>query len=104
MNTTTSPPRDVLLVCAAGHVITDRLRARPDLRLSRCDRCGAATFHRCRTCGHELPGATSVPGCDTVGPVRPPAACPACGAALPWSRAPRQGDDPIDLIDRLLRR
>jgi hypothetical protein len=104
MTTTIPPPRDVLLVCAAGHVITDRLRARPDLRVSRCDRCGAATFDRCRTCGHELPGAAAVPGCDTVGPTRPPAACLGCGAAFPWARTTRPADDPIDRIDRLLRR
>jgi hypothetical protein len=86
-------------------VITDRLRARPDLRLARCDRCGAATLDRCRTCGHDLPGASPVPGCETLGSRPAPNSCAGCGAAFPWARPPgRPGDDAIDLLDRLLRR
>ncbi|HKB04752.1 MAG TPA: DUF2321 domain-containing protein [Gemmataceae bacterium] len=105
MTNTTTAPRDAMLVCANGHVITDRLRARPDLRLARCDRCGAATVDRCRTCGYELPGAGSVPGYETVGASRPPDACPGCGAAFPWARADRPpGEDAIDRLDALLRR
>jgi hypothetical protein len=102
---TDTPPRDAMLVCANGHVITDRLRARPDLRLVRCDRCGAATVDRCRTCGHELPGASSVPGYETVGTGPAPSACPACGSAFPWAKAVRPpGADAIDRLEVLLRR
>ncbi|MBO0698011.1 MAG: DUF2321 domain-containing protein, partial [Zavarzinella sp.] len=78
MPDTISATRDSMLVCANGHVITDRLRARPDLRRARCDRCGAPTLDRCRTCGHELPGATSVPGYETVGSYPAPLACSGC--------------------------
>ena len=49
--------RERMLVCRAGHLITERLTSRPDLRLPRCDRCGADTLDRCDTCGHLLGGA-----------------------------------------------
>ena len=56
--------QDVMQVCLNGHVITDRLRGRPEHALSRCDRCGAPTLYRCPTCGRELPGARGVPGLE----------------------------------------
>jgi hypothetical protein len=105
MPDTISAPRDAMLVCANGHVITDRLRARPDLRRARCDRCGAATVDCCRTCGHELPGAITVAGYETVGSYPAPLTCLACGSAFPWVQTKRPvGEDAIDRLDPLLRR
>jgi hypothetical protein len=98
--------RDAMLVCRRGHVVTDRLHARPDLRGLRCDHCGAATLDRCRTCGSELPGAVRLPGPLTVGREAAPLACPVCGAAFPWSAAPPPPppDSPLGRLDALLRR
>jgi hypothetical protein len=97
--------QDVMQVCLNGHVITDRLRGRPEQALSRCDRCGAATVHRCATCGRDLPGALEVLGLEPVGRPEPPAYCALCGAALPWTR--RRGVPPpnaLTTLDGLLRR
>ena len=65
--TLTQPTRDVMLVCRNGHVVTDRLRARPDLRHQRCDRCGTETLERCPTCDRELLGAPLLDGPEPVG-------------------------------------
>jgi hypothetical protein len=100
----TLPTRDVMLVCRNGHVITDRLRARPDLRHIRCDVCGVDTFERCPTCDRELPGAPVLDGPGPVGAWPAPDACPGCGAAFPWSAAGPPCDDPLTELDRLLRR
>src|SRR5688572_6035303 len=75
MTITEFSPRDLMLVCRNGHVITDRLRARPDLRLPRCDLCGAATLDRCPTCAHQFAGAIPVPGFEPVGTRGAPAVC-----------------------------
>jgi hypothetical protein len=97
--------QDVMQVCLNGHVITDRLRGRPDHALSRCDRCGAPTVHRCATCGHELPGAREVPGLEPIGRPDPPPHCPRCGAALPWAaRRKAPPTDTLRVLDGLLRR
>jgi hypothetical protein len=97
--------RDVMQVCANGHVITDLLRTHPEQGRSHCDRCGAPTFDRCQTCGCGLPGAIPVPGLTPVGERRPPLCCPACGASFPWSRtpAPARGE-PLAVLEHLLRR
>jgi hypothetical protein len=96
--------QDRMLVCRAGHLITDRLTTRPDLRLPRCDRCGADTLDRCDTCGTLLAGAVPVHGLDPIGR-RPPRVCTTCGAAFPWARLPEPpGDDPLAKLEHLLRR
>jgi REase_DpnII-MboI/Uncharacterized protein conserved in bacteria (DUF2321) len=103
--TTHELERDVMLVCWNGHVITDLLRARPDLRLSRCDRCGAPTLHRCPTCGEELPGANRVHGLEPVGTRPVPRSCPRCGVEFPWAgRVTAVATDPLGKLERLLRR
>jgi hypothetical protein len=97
--------QDVMQVCRNGHVITERLRGRPEDGLSRCDRCGAPTLHRCPTCGRELPGAREVPGLEPIGRRAPPAHCPLCGAVFPWTarrKPPPPG--PLTVLDGLLRR
>ena len=45
--------RDLMLVCRNGHVITDRLKARPDLRLPRCDTIFRVFRGRSCCAGHE---------------------------------------------------
>jgi hypothetical protein len=97
--------QDVMQVCRNGHVITERLRGRPEDGLSRCDRCGAPTLHRCPTCGRELPGARAVAGLEPIGRRAAPPHCPLCGAAFPWTslrKAPPPG--PLTVLDGLLRR
>jgi hypothetical protein len=97
--------QDVMQVCLNGHVITDRLRGRPEHALSRCDRCGAPTLYRCPTCGHELPGARDVAGLEPIGRLWAPPHCPLCGAAFPWAaRRPAPPRDPLTVLDGLLRR
>ena len=96
--------QDRLLVCRAGHLITERLTTRPDLRRPRCDRCAADTPDRCDTCGTLLAGARPTLGLDPIG-WRPPAVCATCGAAFPWARPPDPpADDPRARLDHLLRR
>jgi hypothetical protein len=102
---TAEAEQDVMQVCLNGHVITDRLRGRPEHGLSRCDRCGAPTVHRCATCGRELPGAREVPGLEPIGRPDPPPHCPRCGAALPWAERPKATPvDALRVLDGLLRR
>src|SRR5437763_1122691 len=88
---------DVMQVCVNGHVITDLLYSQPDTGRTHCDRCGAATLERCRTCGRELPGAIPVPGLIPVGERRPPQHCPTCGASFPWSARPGRAWQPAPL-------
>jgi hypothetical protein len=101
----TETAQDVMQVCLNGHVITDRLRARPEHALSRCDRCGAPTVHRCPTCGRDLPGALEALGLEPIGKPEPPPHCPLCGAAFPWARR-RAAPPPnaLTVLDGLLRR
>jgi hypothetical protein len=97
---------DVMEVCRNGHVITDRLRAQPELHRSHCDRCGALTYNRCPTCGTEIRGAAPLTGLVTVGHGQPPWHCATCGAAYPWTR--RQTTVPpapvLVVLEPLLRR
>jgi hypothetical protein len=106
MSAITDASRDVLLVCANGHVLTDRLRAQPDQQRGHCDRCGAPTLSRCRTCGAELPGAPAVLGLEPVGRGSPPRYCSACGAAFPWTKTARPVPPGTTLaaLEHLLRR
>ena len=96
--------QDRMLVCRAGHLITDRLTSRPDLRLPRCDHCGADTLDRCDTCGTLLAGARPSDGLDPIGS-RPPRVCTTCGSAFPWSKLDDPpGDEALEKLEHLLRR
>src|SRR3954471_6278010 len=97
-------PRDRMLVCRAGHLITDRLTARPELRTPRCDRCGADTLDRCDTCGHLLGGAWPAHGLDPIGG-QPPTICTTCGSSFPWAQPIEPlTDEPLSKLEHLLRR
>ena len=105
MTTTDIERRDLMLICRNGHVITDRLRARPDLRLPRCDVCGADTLDRCPTCAHLFAGAFPVPGFEPVGTRGAPAVCTTCGTTFPWARPEEPATyEPLSRLERLLRR
>jgi|RhiMethySRZTD1v2_1073278.scaffolds.fasta_scaffold221764_1 DpnII restriction endonuclease/uncharacterized protein DUF2321 len=105
MTTTDIERRDLMLICRNGHVITDRLRARPDLRLPRCDVCGADTLDRCPTCAHLFAGAFPVPGFEPVGTRGAPAVCTTCGTTFPWARPEEPAiDEPLSRLERLFRR
>jgi predicted RNA-binding Zn-ribbon protein involved in translation (DUF1610 family) len=96
--------RDLMLICRNGHVITDRLRARPDLNMRRCDRCGAATIDRCDTCGHLIGGANPVPF-QPVATGHAPSVCTTCGATFPWAKGNDHSDDELlGRLENLLRR
>lgn len=96
--------QDRLLVCRSGHLITERLTTRPDLRRPRCDRCAADTLDRCDTCGTLLAGARPTHGLDPIG-WRPPTVCATCGSAYPWARLPDPPtDELLSKLDHLLRR
>lgn len=100
----TTTLRDLMLVCRNGHVITDRLKARPDLRLLRCDRCGADTLDRCETCGDLFGGANPVPF-HPVATRRAPSVCTTCGATFPWTKPEVSPDiGPLERLEQLLRR
>jgi hypothetical protein len=105
MSSATEAVRDVMLVCRNGHVVTDLLRSQPDTALTHCDRCGATTLDRCATCGHELPGALTVPS-RPVGLRRPPSYCSNCGAAFSWADRPDRppAPEPLVRLEALLRR
>ena len=96
--------RDVMQVCRSGHVITERLRSRPEQARSHCERCGAATLCCCPTCGLELAGAAEVPGLEPLGSGEPPPFCCGCGAAFPWAKRPRPAGAPAARLEELLRR
>jgi REase_DpnII-MboI/Uncharacterized protein conserved in bacteria (DUF2321) len=105
MTSTVIPPRDLMLVCRNGHVITDRLRARPDLHLPRCDICGADTLDRCPTCAHLFAGAAPVPGFEPVGTRGAPAVCTTCGTTFSWAQpAEPPSEEPLARLEHLLRR
>ncbi len=97
---------NVMQVCHNGHVITDLLRTYPERGLSHCDRCGAPTCDRCRTCGQAIAGAVTMPGLVPVGHLPPPHYCSTCGAAFPWTRrpAPAAPAGPLAVLETLLRR
>ena len=106
MNTSICGFPDVMQVCLNGHVITDLLHTFPERALGHCDRCGAGTLNRCRTCGQEIPGAVYVPEAVPIGCRRPPEYCAACGAAFPWAVGRRTPRSPtaIAVLESLLRR
>jgi hypothetical protein len=94
-----------MLVCRNGHVITDRLKERPDLRLPRCDRCGADTLDRCDTCGTLFAGANPVPGFEPVGFSALPRICTCCGASFPWAARETSSEEGLlAQLENLLRR
>src|SRR2546429_898259 len=97
---------DGMLVCLNGHVVTDRLHTSTGVPLSHCDRCGATTLDRCRTCGWLLRGAEFTSGLSPVGSRRPPEHCPACGAAFPWTNESPAAPtfDALATLDQFLRR
>jgi hypothetical protein len=102
----TDTVQDVMQVCESGHVITDLLLTHPELGLTHCDRCGAATLAHCLTCGAPLPGAIPVPGLEPIGERQPPQHCPNCGASFPWTERPGRplGAGPLAQLEMLLRR
>src|SRR3989442_12789634 len=93
-------------VCRNGHVITDLLQTFPERARSHCERWGASTLDRCRTCGHEIARPVYVPEAAPIGARRPPAYCCACGAAFPWTALARALHAPaaLALLEALLRR
>lgn len=103
-----APEADVMQVCLNGHVITALLYSRPGGGQSHCDRCGAETLERCRTCGAALRGGVPSLGLDPIGQPRPPAFCAVCGACFPWASRIRPGHhpsaDPLARLESLLRR
>jgi hypothetical protein len=100
----TDPTPDVMQVCRNGHVLTERLRSRPDQGRTHCDRCGAVTVDRCLTCGEALPGAAAV-DLPPIGAPRPPQFCAACGAAFPWTdRSAVPPSVPLRQVEALWRR
>ena len=105
MSSIVTSVQDIMQVCRNGHVITDLLRTYPERALTRCDRCGAVTMERCPTCGHELRGATIVPGMQPVGAHPAPHFCSMCGVAFPWTRQRRPPQrEPLEILENLLRR
>src|SRR5262249_17380791 len=97
---------NVMQVCHNGHVITDLLTTYPERGLRHCDRCGAPTCDRCRTCGQPIAGAVSVRGLVPAGQLSPPQSCSTCGAAFPWAKraAPTTALSPLAILETLLRR
>jgi hypothetical protein len=102
-----APTQDVMQVCQNGHVITDRLNTFPERSVSHCDRCGAPTLERCKTCGNNILGAVHVPGLEPIGQREPPQFCSTCGASFPWTAKPltvRRASDAVAILEKLLRR
>jgi hypothetical protein len=105
MSSPADPERDVMQVCRNGHVLTLVLRSHPQSGCLRCDRCGAEVVSECSTCGRSIPGAILGSGMQPIGALRPPAYCPDCGAAFPWTYLPAPPvTDALSRLTVLLRR
>jgi hypothetical protein len=90
---------DTQEVCLNGHQTTDSYHSFPELRRAFCEKCGAATIHRCPKCSAEIKGDYRVEGVvffshDTA-PV--PAFCASCGQTFPWANT--LNDDPVTQLD-----
>ena len=77
---------DIMQVCLKGHQITANYNGSPELRQTRCEKCGAKTIHKCLKCGEYIRGHYYVPGVIDLCETKIPLYCHNCGKAYPWAR------------------
>lgn len=71
--------RYTALICEGGHKVTgfaERLSPTPAF----CERCGAATMSKCKTCDAQIPGDSPM----ILGSTPTPSHCHNCGKPYPW--------------------
>lgn len=83
---------DTQQVCLQGHQVTENYHRYPQHRRKHCPKCGAATLHKCPSCGTEIKGDYDVPGVMSFGgpSAAVPSHCEECGAPFPWTSKPGQ--------------
>jgi hypothetical protein len=90
---------DTQEVCLNGHQTTDSYYGNPAFRRAFCEKCGAATIHKCAKCSADIKGDYQVEGIvDFSGDTAPvPKFCEKCGEKFPW--ADKLNDDPVTKLD-----
>src|SRR5690606_9266011 len=90
-------------VCLNGHQITDSYNRSPEFRRKHCEKCGAATLHKCQSCSSPIKGDYHVEGVITIGRSTPvPRFCENCGKPFPWSDLVKSGDDEVTKLDPMI--
>jgi predicted nucleic acid-binding Zn ribbon protein len=90
---------DTQEVCLNGHQTTDSYHCHPAFRRTFCEKCGAATIHKCLKCSADIKGDYHVESIvDFSGDTAPvPKFCEKCGQKFPW--ADKLNDDPVTKLD-----
>lgn len=81
------PWQDTMMVCEAGHQITDQVRKTSRQLPKRCPDCGSPTITACPECNHPIPGTMYYPNVISMGSDAVPDHCAECGKPYPWTKA-----------------
>jgi hypothetical protein len=78
---------DTAQVCLNGHIINSSYKAYPQHNKKFCDKCGAETITKCPNCQNDIRGYYHATGVISFADDTPPAFCPNCGQAYPWTES-----------------